>query len=142
MKTYTILLALLAFVLIPLSADNALCDESAAAISVFQSSPEVQPFFKDCYAYAIFPTVGKAAFVVGGAYGEGKVLRQGKVTGIAKLMQASFGLQLGGKAFSEIVFLQDKRAYDTFTKGDFAFDAQAEAVAVTAVAAILASNSN
>ena len=75
MKTYTILLALLAFVLIPLSADNALCDESAAAISVFQSSPEVQPFFKDCYAYAIFPTVGKAAFVVGGAYGEGKVLR-------------------------------------------------------------------
>jgi lipid-binding SYLF domain-containing protein len=132
MKTYTILLALLAFVLIPLSADNALCDESAAAISVFQSSPEVQPFFKDCYAYAIFPTVGKAAFVVGGAYGEGKVLRQGKVTGTAKLMQASFGLQLGGKAFSEIVFLQDKRAYDTFTGGQFEFDAKMAATAVTA----------
>ena len=75
---------------------------------------------------------GKAAVVVGGAYGEGKVLRQGKVTGTAKLVHASFGLQLGGKAFSEIVFLQDKRAYDTFTSGQFEFDASMSATAVTA----------
>jgi len=132
MKTYTIILALLAFALIPLTVDTALCDEYAGAIGVFQSSPEVQPFFKDCYAYAIFPTVGKAAVVVGGAYGEGRVYRQGKVTGTAKLAQASFGLQLGGKAFSEIVFLQDKRAYDTFTSGQFEFDAKMAATAVTA----------
>ena len=107
-------------------------DEYASAISVFQSSPEVQPFFKNCYAYALFPTVGKAAVVVGGAFGEGKVYRQGKVTGNAKLVHASFGLQLGGKAFSEIVFLQDKRAYDTFTSGEFEFDATMSATAVTA----------
>jgi lipid-binding SYLF domain-containing protein len=132
MKACTLILVLLSVVLIPPSVDRALGDEYAAAIDVFQSSPEVQPFFKDCYAYAIFPTVGKAAFVVGGAYGEGKVLRQGKVTGTAKLMQASFGLQLGGKAFSEIVFLQDKRAYDTFTSGQFEFDAKMAATAVTA----------
>ena len=107
-------------------------DQYASAIGVFQSSPEVQPFFKNCYAYAIFPTVGKAAVVVGGAYGEGRVLRQGKVTGTAKLVHASFGLQLGGKAFSEIVFLQDKRAYDTFTSGQFEFDASMSATAITA----------
>ena len=107
-------------------------DEYASAISVFQSSPEVQPFFKNCYAYALFPTVGKAAVVVGGAFGEGKVYRQGKVTGNAKLVHASFGLQLGGKAFSEIVFLQDKRAYDTFTSGEFEFGATMSATAVTA----------
>jgi lipid-binding SYLF domain-containing protein len=123
---------LLVLVLIPLSAGTALCEDDAGAIGVFKSSPEVQPFFKDCYAYAIFPTVGKAAVVVGGAYGEGKVYRQGKVTGTAKLAQASFGLQLGGKAFSEIVFLQDKRSYDTFTSGQFAFDAKMAATAVTA----------
>ena len=132
MKAYTVILALLVLVLIPLSVDTALCEDDAGALSVFQSSPEVQPFFKNCYAYAIFPTVGKAAVVVGGAYGEGKVYRQGKVTGTAKLMQASFGLQLGGKAFSEIVFLQDKRAYDTFTSGQFAFDAKMAATAITA----------
>jgi lipid-binding SYLF domain-containing protein len=106
--------------------------EYADAISVFKSSPEVQSFFKNCYAFAVYPTVGKAAVVVGGAFGEGKVYRNNRVAGTSKLMQASFGLQLGGKAFSEIIFLQDKRAYDEFTSGEFEFDATMSATAVTA----------
>ena len=132
MKRITMLVTLMALVVVSPFVGSAVGDEYADAIKVFQSSPEVQPFFKNCYAYAIFPTVGKAAVVVGGAYGDGKVLRQGKVTGTAKLAHASFGLQLGGKAFSEIVFLQDKRAYDTFTSGQFEFDAKMSATAITA----------
>ena len=132
MKAKRIATLMLSLMLVLAGAGLAVGDEYAGAISVFKSSPEVQPFFKNCYAYAIFPTVGKAAVVVGGAYGEGKVFRQGKVTGNAKLAQASFGLQLGGKAFSEIVFLQDKRAYDAFTGGNFEFDATMSATAVTA----------
>ena len=132
MKRITMFVILMALVAVSPFVGSAVGDEYASAISVFQSSPEVQPFFKNCYAYAIYPTVGKAAVVVGGAFGEGKVYRQGKVTGTSKLVQASFGLQLGGKAFSEIVFLQDKRAYDTFTSGEFEFDATVAATAVTA----------
>ena len=132
MKRITMFVILMALVVVSPFVGSAVGDEYANAIKVFQSSPEVQPFFKNCYAYAIFPTVGKAAVVVGGAYGEGRVLRQGKVTGKVKLVHASFGLQLGGKAFSEIVFLQDKRAYDTFTSGQFEFDASMSATAVTA----------
>jgi len=132
MKTMTVTFAVLYFLLTPIAVGLSAADQYTNAIGVFQSSPEVQPFFKNCYAYAIFPTVGKAAVVVGGAFGEGKVYRQGKATGTANLMQASFGLQLGGKAFSEIVFLQDKRAYDTFTSGQFEFDAKMAATAVTA----------
>ena len=125
-------LLLLSVLLVPMLAGSVAADEYAATISVFQASPEVQPFFKTCYAYAVYPTVGKAAIVVGGAYGEGRVYHKGKVTGTSKLVHASFGLQLGGKAFSEIVFLQDKRAYDTFTSGNFEFDAKVAATAVTA----------
>jgi len=132
MKRNWIAVVLLALAVALAGAGSAAADEYADAIGVFQSSPEVQTFFKDCYAYALFPTVGKAALVVGGAFGEGKVYRQGKVTGNAKLVHASFGLQLGGKAFSEIVFLQDKRAYDTFTSGQFEFDASMSATAITA----------
>jgi lipid-binding SYLF domain-containing protein len=44
----------------------------------------------------------------------------------------SIGFQLGGQAFSEIIFFQDKRAYDEFTGGNFEFDASASAVAITA----------
>jgi lipid-binding SYLF domain-containing protein len=51
------------------------------------------------------------------------------VTGIFKLVQAFFGLQLGGKAFSEIVFLEYNRACDTFASGEFEFDAKMAATA-------------
>ncbi len=128
-------------ILLPLTGDAQETKDYSKAIGVFKSSPQVQPFFKNCYGYALFPTVGKAAFVVGGAYGEGQVYRGGKVTGTAKLMHASFGLQLGGKAFSEIVFFQDKRAYDEFTSGNFEFDAKMSAVAVTAGAQAQAGSS-
>jgi hypothetical protein len=42
------------------------------------------------------------------------------------------GFQLGGQAFSEIIFFQDKRAYAEFTSGTFEFDASASAVVITA----------
>ena len=128
-----LLIVMVAFALAPcLTAEAQEVKDYTNTLNVFKSSPVVQPFFENCYGYALFPTVGKAAFVVGGAYGEGQVYRGGKVTGSAQLMHASFGLQLGGKAFSEIVFFQDKRAYDTFTSGNFEFDAKMSAVAVTA----------
>ncbi|MDX2452710.1 hypothetical protein [Desulfosarcina sp.] len=44
----------------------------------------------------------------------------------------SIGFQAGGQAFSEIIFFEDKRAYDEFTSGEFEFDAVASAVAITA----------
>ena len=44
----------------------------------------------------------------------------------------SVGFQAGGQAFSQIIFFQDKRAYDEFTSGSFEFDAAASVVAITA----------
>ena len=107
-------------------------DNFSKTIDIFKQSPQVQPFFKSAYGYAVFPTVGKGGFVVGGAYGTGQVYRQGKVTGTSKLIKASIGFQAGGQAFSEMVFFQDKRAYDEFTSGNFEFSAAASAVAITA----------
>ena len=107
-------------------------DSYSNAIETFKKSPAVQPFFAGAYGYAVFPTIGKGGIGIGAAYGQGQVYRGGTVTGIAKLFKASIGLQLGGQAFSEIIFFQDKRAYDDFTAGNFEFDASASAVAITA----------
>jgi lipid-binding SYLF domain-containing protein len=104
----------------------------SGTIEVFRQSPVVQPFFENSYGYAVFPTIGKGGFVVGGAYGRGQVYKDGKVTGISKLAKVSVGFQAGGQAFSEIIFFEDKRAYDEFTSGEFSFDATASAVAITA----------
>lgn len=107
-------------------------DSYSNTIDVFKKSEAVQPFFKNCYGYAVFPTIGKAGFVVGGAYGEGQVYKQEKVTGTASLTKLSIGFQAGGQAFSEMIFFEDKRAYDEFISGSFEFDASASAVAITA----------
>ena len=107
-------------------------DSYSNAIDVFRKSPAIQLFFKNAYGYAVFPTVGKGGIGIGGAYGKGQVYRGGKVTGTTKLFKATIGFQLGGQAFSEIIFFQDKRAYDDFTSGEFEFDATASVVAITA----------
>jgi lipid-binding SYLF domain-containing protein len=44
----------------------------------------------------------------------------------------SIGFQVGGQAYSQVIFFQDKRAFDEFTSGNFEFGAQATAVAITA----------
>ncbi len=41
-------------------------------------------------------------------------------------------MQLGGKSYSQIIFFEDKRAFDEFTSGKFEFGAEAQAVVVTA----------
>ena len=107
-------------------------DSYSNTIEVFKKSPAVQPFFKNAYGYAVFPTVGKGGIGIGGAYGKGQVYRGGKVTGTTKLFKVTIGFQLGGQAFSEIIFFQDKRAYDNFTSGEFEFDATASVVVITA----------
>lgn len=107
-------------------------DKFTDTIGIYKKSPAVTPFFKKCYGYVVFPTVGKAGFVVGGSYGSGQVYAKGKVTGTAKLVKATIGFQAGGQAFSQMVFLEDKRAYEEFTSGNFEFDAGVSAVAITA----------
>ncbi|MGD8378856.1 MAG: YSC84-related protein [Gammaproteobacteria bacterium] len=104
--------------------------------------PGIRTFFKQAYGYAIFPTITKAAITVGGAHGGGKVYRGHRVVGTTSLTQATVGLQLGVQSYSEIIFFKDKATFDDFTKGNFEFDAQASAVAVTAGAAANADYSN
>jgi lipid-binding SYLF domain-containing protein len=124
---------LLAAIILALTFSNlARADNYSNTIGVFNKSPAVQPFFKSAYGYAVFPTIGKGGLGIGGAYGEGQVYKGDKVTGTAKLFKVTIGLQLGGQAFSEIIFFKDIRAYDDFTSGNFEFDATASAVAITA----------
>ena len=109
-----------------------LADQYADTIAVYKKSEAVQPFFKSAYGYAVFPAVGKGGIGIGGAFGKGRVYRNGEVAGSVTLIKATIGFQLGGQAFSEMIFFEDKRAYDDFTSGNFEFDASASAVAITA----------
>ncbi|OZS45257.1 YSC84-related protein [Photobacterium sanguinicancri] len=105
--------------------------EIRASLEHFQQAQQTQPFFDSAYGYAIFPSVGKGGFWVGGAYGTGTVYKAQNVTGFAKLYQVSVGLQFGGQSYSQIMFFQDQRSYERFISGSFELDAQASAVALT-----------
>ena len=131
-KNYRFSVVLIMFVAALILSNPAHADNFTDTINVFKKSEAVQPFFKNAYGYAVFPTIGKAGFVIGGSYGTGQVYKGGKVTGETSLVKGSIGFQLGGQAFSQMIFFEDKRAYDEFTSGNFEFDATASAVAITA----------
>ncbi len=126
-----LLLALLALLALP--APAAARTDAASVIAKFkQKDPGMAKFFADAYGYAVFPTVAKGGLGIGGARGKGEVFERGGKVGTSTLTQVTVGLQLGGQAYSEVIFFKDKTALDDFRRGNFEFDAQASAVALTA----------
>ncbi|HBM82975.1 MAG TPA: hypothetical protein DD808_08490 [Halieaceae bacterium] len=123
-----ILYVLLALVLAPL----ARADNYAEALESFRNAGESAAYFDSAYGYALFPTIGKGGIGIGGAHGKGRVYRQGNVIGEATMTQLTVGFQLGGQAFSQIIFFESANALEQFTSGNFEFGAQATAVAITA----------
>lgn len=107
-------------------------DDAAVIAKMKEKDPGLAKVFDEAHGYAIFATVGKGAIGIGGARGKGNVYERGRRVGTSTLTQVSIGLQLGGQAYSEVIFFKDKTALDDFERGNFEFDAQASAVALTA----------
>jgi lipid-binding SYLF domain-containing protein len=99
-------------------------------------------FFEKSVGYAVFPTVGKGAIGVGGAYGKGQLYENGRLVGYCTLTQATIGLALGGQTYTEFIFFETAEALERFKSGNFAFAAQASAVALKSGAAANAKYEN
>ncbi len=111
--------------------------DARAVIAKFkEKKPELAKFFSNARGYAVFPTVGKGGIGLGGARGKGYVYERGKLIGRSTLTQVTIGLQLGGQAYSEIVYLEDHDAMESFKRGRLKLDGQASAIAVTARASL------
>ncbi|GAB3269885.1 YSC84-related protein [Parahaliea aestuarii] len=125
-KSFAVLLA------VTFGAATAQADSYSEAKASFQNAGESGEFFKSAYGYALFPTIGKGGIGIGGAHGKGKVYVHGNAVGESTMTQVTVGFQLGGQAYSQIIFFEDQRAFEQFTSGNFEFSAQATAVAITA----------
>lgn len=95
-----------------------------------EKDPGLKVFFEKSYGYAVFPNVGKGAYILGGTYGKGIVYEKGNPIGYASIVEASVGFQIGGQGFSEIIFFKDQYTLDYFKRGTYEYSAQASAVAV------------
>ena len=104
--------------------------------------PGLQAFLDGAHGYAVFPAVGKAALVIGGAFGKGEVFAGGRLVGYAGVVQLTLGVQLGGETFTQIVAFENKQALDRFKAGKLAFAATASAALLKAGAATSADYEN
>ena len=111
-----------------LAADELESESRQAVASFQQKDPGLKTFFDQAAGYAIFPSVGKGGFIVGGAHGKGLVYEKGTITGKASMSQASVGAQVGGQSFSEIIFFENAAALDDFKAGKFEMSAGISAV--------------
>ena len=127
------LVAKLSMVLLMLAAPLGWADEAkdAETVNNFRQAGTGN-MIDTAYGYAVFPTIGKGGIGIGGAHGKGGVYRGGKRVGLTSMSQISYGLQLGGQSYSQIIFFRDERAFNDFSSGNFEFGAQASAVALTA----------
>ena len=106
-------------------------DKTLKALNKFKKISSLKPYFKKARGFAVFPNVGKAGIGIGGARGKGEVFEKGNVIGATTLTQVSIGFQLGGQAFSQIIFFKDKKSLDRFTEGNFEFGASASAALIS-----------
>ncbi len=105
--------------------------ESQKIIQEFKKKdPGISKFFNTAYGYVIFPHIGKGGLGIGGAGGKGTVFRRATPVSDAKMSQITIGLQAGGQKYAEVIFLENKEAYDRFMGSNFEFAAQVSAVAL------------
>jgi len=112
--------------------DRMQLDVQRAIVNIKKADPGIETFFESAAGYAVFPSVGKGGFVIGGAFGRGLVIAGDKVVGYTSMSQATIGLQIGGQSYAQFIFFKDETAIGHFKRGNFEFNAQASAVAITA----------
>jgi lipid-binding SYLF domain-containing protein len=97
--------------------------------------PTLQPLLDRSAGYVVFPSVKEGGFIVGGAGAEGVVFGAGRPIAFAELSRASFGAQIGGQKYAELIVVRDRYTLDKMRAGNVDFGAQASAVILRAGAA-------
>lgn len=95
-----------------------------------RQDPSLARLIDNSAGVAVFPSVGKGAAGVGGAYGKGVLFEGSRVTGYCDLSQATIGLQLGGQSYTQLLVFENQNSLSNFKGGNLRFAAQATAVAI------------
>ena len=107
-------------------------DARATVETMRKKDANLEKFFKTAAGWAVFPTIDKGGFIIGGAGGTGVLFERGHAVGKTSMGQGSIGFQLGGQAYSELIFFENPGSLSDFKGGNFALDAQVSAVALSA----------
>jgi lipid-binding SYLF domain-containing protein len=93
-------------------------DANAALKQLYDTEPSAKMIGEKAHAIMVFPRIVKAGFIVGGQYGEGVLLINGKLVAHYNSVAASYGLQAGVQAFGYALFLMNDKALSYLDKSD------------------------
>jgi lipid-binding SYLF domain-containing protein len=87
-------------------------DRSARSVlnQLIASNANAKKLNEKAIATLVFPAVTKAGFMVGGHYGDGVLLRQGKPAAYYNTAGGSFGLQAGAQQYGYVLFFMKEAA--------------------------------
>lgn len=107
--------------------------ESDAAMTAFHSiDPTLQGLLDRAEGWVVYPSVGRAGFVAGGAFGRGVVYdRRGDQIGFSAIRQGTVGLQAGAQSFRQLVVFLTDSTFESFKSDNFEFSANMSAVAAS-----------
>jgi lipid-binding SYLF domain-containing protein len=98
--------------------DSFHADANAALQKLYESEPVAKMISEKAKAVLVFPSIVKAGFIVGGQYGEGVLLMNGKLIAHYNSVAASYGLQAGVQSFGYALFLMSDNALQYLDKSD------------------------
>lgn len=90
----------------------------SALRKLFADSPSAKALSKKTKGILVFPKIVKGGFVVGGQYGEGALLKDGKTNGYYNTVQLSYGFQAGLQKYGYALFFMSKSALKWLKKSD------------------------
>ena len=93
-------------------------DVKSGLENLYAKSPQARILGEKAKGILVFPGIVKGGFIVGGQYGEGALLMDGKTAGYYNTVQASYGLQAGIQKYGYALFLMTDSAMKWIDKSD------------------------
>jgi lipid-binding SYLF domain-containing protein len=88
-------------------------DAEAALRQLYRSNPSAKALGQRAKGILVFPEIIKGGFIIGGQYGDGALMKNGRVDAYYRSFAASYGLQAGIQKFGYVLFFMtsDDLAY-------------------------------
>jgi lipid-binding SYLF domain-containing protein len=93
-------------------------DARAALQKLYKGNPMAQALSEKAKGILVFPSIYKGGLIVGGQYGDGVLIKNGKSVGYYNSVAASYGLQAGGQKFGYVMFFMTDKALTYLDKSD------------------------
>jgi len=93
-------------------------DAKNALEKLYAKSSSAKTLGEKAKGILVFPSIVKGGFVLGGKYGEGALLKDGKTAGYYNTVQVSYGLQAGVQKYGYALFFMTDKAMAWLDKSD------------------------